>query len=54
MAGRPWTVEKLFTLSQIGLLRLNAEARFLDTKLEFAETPLVDKKTAKQLRENAA
>ncbi|HEY3563270.1 MAG TPA: TIGR04141 family sporadically distributed protein [Amycolatopsis sp.] len=54
VAGRPWTVEKLFTLSQIGLLRLNAEARFLDTKLEFAEIPFLDKKTAKQMRENAA
>lgn len=54
VAGRPWTVEKLFTLSQIGLLRLNAEARFLDTKLEFAEIPFVDKKTAKQMRDEAA
>jgi uncharacterized protein (TIGR04141 family) len=54
VAGRPWTVEKLFTLSQIGLLRLNAEARFLDTKLEFAEIPFVNKKTAKQQRDEAA
>lgn len=54
VAGRPWTVDKLFTLSQIGLLRLQAEARFLDTKLEFAEIPFVDKKTAKQLRGEAA
>jgi uncharacterized protein (TIGR04141 family) len=54
VAGRPWTVKKLFTLSQIGLLRLNAEARFLGTRLEFAEIPYVDKKTARELRDEAA
>ncbi|MEV5720382.1 TIGR04141 family sporadically distributed protein [Amycolatopsis mediterranei] len=54
VAGRPWTVEKLFTLSQIGLLRLNAEARFLGTTLQFAEIPYVDKRTAKKLRDEAA
>ncbi|MEU0528985.1 TIGR04141 family sporadically distributed protein [Amycolatopsis tolypomycina] len=54
VAGRPWTVEKLFTLSQIGLLRLNAEARFLGTTLKFAEIPYTDKKTAKKLRDEAA
>ncbi|MFE5564800.1 TIGR04141 family sporadically distributed protein [Amycolatopsis japonica] len=54
IAGRPWTVEKLFTLSQIGLLRLQGEARFLGTKLQFAEIPYVDKETAKRMRAEAA
>ncbi|HEV7976320.1 TIGR04141 family sporadically distributed protein, partial [Amycolatopsis sp.] len=50
IAGRGWNVDQLFTLSQIGLLRLERESRHLRTKLTFAEIPFTSKVEAKRLR----
>jgi uncharacterized protein (TIGR04141 family) len=53
IAGRAWDVDKLFTMSQIGLLHLDREARYLRTNLQFAEIPFVRKKNAKRARKAA-
>ncbi|WP_328611039.1 TIGR04141 family sporadically distributed protein [Amycolatopsis sp. NBC_00345] len=50
IAGRAWDVDQLFTMSQIGLLRLERESRHLRTKLTFAEIPFMAKAEAKRLR----
>ena len=43
-AGREWTVDQIFTLSQIGLLRLHRTLRRLQIRLAFANIPYVPKK----------
>jgi uncharacterized protein (TIGR04141 family) len=44
--GRQWDVEQLFTLSQVGLLRLNMALQNMGVKLEFADIPFVPKTKA--------
>jgi uncharacterized protein (TIGR04141 family) len=44
--GREWTVDRLFTLSQIGLLRLNLSLHAMGVTLQFADIPHVPKKKA--------
>ena len=43
IAGRPWRVDKLFTLSQVSLLRLAYNIRGARMNLQFAEIPFVPK-----------
>ncbi|EHR51644.1 hypothetical protein SacmaDRAFT_3423 [Saccharomonospora marina XMU15] len=43
VAGRTWDVDELFTLSQIGLLKLNSIMRTLRIRLEFADIPYTPK-----------
>jgi len=47
-AGRQWDVKQLFTLSQVGLLRLNFSMQNLGIKLEFANIPFVAKPKPKR------
>lgn len=42
-AGRPWNVDRLFSLSQLSLLRLDRRMRQLGLRLEFADIPYVAK-----------
>jgi hypothetical protein len=49
IAGRAWDVDRLFTLSQIGLLRLDRVMRHLRTRLAFAEIPFTLKADAKRV-----
>lgn len=42
-AGRRWQVDELFTLSLIGLLRLNDDLRYLGFELQFADIPFTPK-----------
>lgn len=50
IADRPWTTDRLFTMSQISLLRLDRVMRQLRMQLEFADIPFVPKAQAKRLR----
>ncbi|RKT54148.1 TIGR04141 family sporadically distributed protein [Saccharothrix australiensis] len=43
-AGRPWNVDRLFSLSQLSLLRLDQRMRRLGLRLEFADIPYVAKR----------
>ena len=43
IAGRPWQVDKLFSLSQVSLLRLAYNIRGARMNLQFAEIPFVPK-----------
>lgn len=43
VAGRSWRVDELFTLSQVGLLRLDQAARALRATLRFADIPFEPK-----------
>jgi uncharacterized protein (TIGR04141 family) len=47
-AGRPWSVDSLFTLSQIALLRLDRTLRNRRTILEFADIPFVPKRKGRR------
>lgn len=51
-AGRKWSVEQLFTLSQLSLLRLDRTLRHLRTQLAFADIPYMPKSQAKRERES--
>ncbi|MFD4248320.1 TIGR04141 family sporadically distributed protein [Amycolatopsis thermoflava] len=53
IADRPWSVDHLFTMSQISLIRLDRVMRQLRMRLEFAEIPFVSKKEAKLARHAA-
>jgi uncharacterized protein (TIGR04141 family) len=53
IAGRGWTVDRLFTLSQVALLRLDRVMRHLRTDLTFAEIPFTSKAEAKRFRDAA-
>lgn len=43
IAGRTWDVDKLFTLSQVSLLRLSQTLRGLGIELQFADIPYIAK-----------
>ncbi|QUQ62651.1 TIGR04141 family sporadically distributed protein [Kutzneria sp. CA-103260] len=43
IAGRPWSVDRLFTLSQLALLRLDRTLHSQRIALQFAEVPFVTK-----------
>ena len=47
IAGRTWDVDKLFTLSQVSLLRLSQTLRNLGIELQFADIPYVAKTKGK-------
>ncbi|MFD2466284.1 TIGR04141 family sporadically distributed protein [Amycolatopsis silviterrae] len=46
-AGRTWDVDQLFTLSQLGLLRLHRTLRHLRCTLQFADIPYTPKKSSR-------
>lgn len=50
IAGRPWQVDKLFTLSQVSLLRLAYNIRGARMNLKFADIPFVPKKRSRVAR----
>jgi uncharacterized protein (TIGR04141 family) len=50
IAGREWTVDQLFTLSQVSLLRLDRTLRRVQMKLEFADIPFKPKESRSSTR----
>lgn len=53
-AGRKWSAEQLFTLSQVSLLRLDRTLRQLRTRLVFADIPYTPKAQARRERKSVS